>query len=97
MLYTEDFSMRHYVGFSQIGSHMTITIEWRQIVVVQNFPFCTYMVITKIIFAKPFLCQLIMIFSICVDVKCCLTFEIVHTLLSTLLLIWLMRFNCPQE
>ena len=22
MLYTEDFSMRHYVGFSQIGSHM---------------------------------------------------------------------------
>ena len=24
MLYTEDFSMRHYVGFSQIGSHITI-------------------------------------------------------------------------
>ena len=24
MLYTEDFSMRHYVGFSQIGSHMMI-------------------------------------------------------------------------
>ena len=22
MLYTEDFTMRHYVGFSQIGSHM---------------------------------------------------------------------------
>ena len=22
MLYTEDFSMRHYVGFSQIGSHI---------------------------------------------------------------------------
>ena len=22
MLYTEDFSMRHYVGFSLIGSHM---------------------------------------------------------------------------
>ena len=22
MLYTEDFSMHHYVGFSQIGSHM---------------------------------------------------------------------------
>ena len=24
MLYTEDFSMRHYVGFSQIGSHISI-------------------------------------------------------------------------
>ena len=24
MLYTEDFTMRHYVGFSQIGSHMCI-------------------------------------------------------------------------
>ena len=23
MLYTEDFSMRHYVGFLQIGSHMS--------------------------------------------------------------------------
>ena len=23
MLYTEDFSMHHYVGFSQIGSHIT--------------------------------------------------------------------------
>ena len=22
MLYTEDFSMHHYVGFSQIGSHL---------------------------------------------------------------------------
>ena len=22
MLYTEDFTMRHYVGFSQIGSHI---------------------------------------------------------------------------
>ena len=22
LLYTEDFSMRHYVGFSQIGSHI---------------------------------------------------------------------------
>ena len=22
ILYTEDFSMRHYVGFSQIGSHI---------------------------------------------------------------------------
>ena len=22
MLYTEDFTMRHYVGFSQIGSHL---------------------------------------------------------------------------
>ena len=22
MLYTEDFSMRHYVGYSQIGSHI---------------------------------------------------------------------------
>ena len=28
MLYTEDFSMRHYVGFSQIGSH--IIIKWPQ-------------------------------------------------------------------
>ena len=25
MLYTEDFTMRHYVGFSQIGSHMCLT------------------------------------------------------------------------
>ena len=25
MLYTEDFSMRHYVGFSQIGSHIAVT------------------------------------------------------------------------
>ena len=24
MLYTEDFSMRHYVGFSQIGSHILL-------------------------------------------------------------------------
>ena len=24
MLYTEDFTMRHYVGFSQIGSHMYV-------------------------------------------------------------------------
>ena len=24
MLYTEDFSMRYYVGFSQIGSHIHI-------------------------------------------------------------------------
>ena len=24
MLYTEDFTMRHYVGFSQIGSQMII-------------------------------------------------------------------------
>ena len=23
MVYTEDFTMRHYVGFSQIGSHMS--------------------------------------------------------------------------
>ena len=23
MLYTEDFSMRHYIGFSQIGSHIS--------------------------------------------------------------------------
>ena len=23
MLYTEDFTMRHYVGFSQIGSHIS--------------------------------------------------------------------------
>ena len=27
MLYTEDFSMRHYVGFSQIGSHMAIIMS----------------------------------------------------------------------
>ena len=26
MLYTENFSMRHYVGFSQIGSHIYIYI-----------------------------------------------------------------------
>ena len=24
MLYTEDFSVHHYVGFSQIGSHMCV-------------------------------------------------------------------------
>ena len=24
MLYTEDFTMRHYVGFSQIGSHILL-------------------------------------------------------------------------
>ena len=24
MLYTEDFTMHHYVGFSQIGSHITV-------------------------------------------------------------------------
>ena len=24
MLYTEDFSMRHYVRFSQIGSHIVL-------------------------------------------------------------------------
>ena len=27
MLYTEDFTMRHYVGFSQIGSHINMFIE----------------------------------------------------------------------
>ena len=27
MLYTEDFTMRHYVGFSQIGSHFRIQDE----------------------------------------------------------------------
>ena len=27
MLYTEDFSVRHYVGFSQIGSHLTENIS----------------------------------------------------------------------
>ena len=26
MLYTEDFSMHHYVGFSQIGSHICVYI-----------------------------------------------------------------------
>ena len=24
MFYTEDFTMRHYVGFSQIGSHIAV-------------------------------------------------------------------------
>ena len=24
MLYTKDFTMRHYVGFSQIGSHIKV-------------------------------------------------------------------------
>ena len=28
MLYTEDFTMHHYVGFSQIGSHMIIKINF---------------------------------------------------------------------
>ena len=27
MLYTGDFSMRHYVGFSQIGSHITMHMK----------------------------------------------------------------------
>ena len=27
MLYTEDFTMRHYVGFSQIRSHMIAAVE----------------------------------------------------------------------
>ena len=26
MLYTEDFTMRHYVGFSQIGSHILLLL-----------------------------------------------------------------------
>ena len=26
MLYTEDFSMHHYVGFSQIGSHLFVVL-----------------------------------------------------------------------
>ena len=28
MLYTEDFTMRHYVGFSQIGSQMVVVLMW---------------------------------------------------------------------
>ena len=28
MLYTEDFSMRHCVGFSQIGSHISTAKNW---------------------------------------------------------------------
>ena len=28
MLYTEDFTMRHYVGFSQIGSHLAKQIQF---------------------------------------------------------------------
>ena len=28
MLYTEDFSMRHYVGFSQNGSHIVYTHKY---------------------------------------------------------------------
>ena len=31
MLYTEDFSMHHYVGFLQIGSHIVI-VEFSVIV-----------------------------------------------------------------
>ena len=27
MLYTEDFTMRHYVGFLQIGSHISYNID----------------------------------------------------------------------
>ena len=27
MLYTEDFSMRHYVRFSQVGSHITKQVD----------------------------------------------------------------------
>ena len=35
MLYTEDFTMRHYVGFSQIGSQLTKDfnqLRWRPII-----------------------------------------------------------------
>ena len=28
MLYTEDFSMRRYVGFSHIGSHLKEELAW---------------------------------------------------------------------
>ena len=37
MLYTEDFSMHHYVGFSQIGSHIKLlpNISQSTIVVAQ--------------------------------------------------------------
>ena len=30
MLYTEDFTMRHYVGFLQIGSHISETGFWKK-------------------------------------------------------------------
>ena len=32
MLYTEDFTMRHYVGFSQIGSHIAPNFCGRKII-----------------------------------------------------------------
>ena len=42
MLYTEDFSMRHYVGFSQIGSLIlvgkTLTIQRAFVKIRQTFP-----------------------------------------------------------
>ena len=34
MLYTEDFTMRHYVGLSQIGSH--ITVGWHTKILKNN-------------------------------------------------------------
>ena len=33
MLYTEDFSMHYYVGFSQIGSHILITFFQPELVI----------------------------------------------------------------
>ena len=33
MLYTEDFSMRHYVRFSQIGSHIWYDIAKVQLLI----------------------------------------------------------------
>ena len=34
MLYTEDFSVRHYVGFSQIGSHIQYVADYSQLMLV---------------------------------------------------------------
>ena len=46
MLYTEDFSMHHYVGFSQIGSHLysCTYVMWLQLahppLVLLMFSYC---------------------------------------------------------
>ena len=34
MLYTEDFTMRHYVGFSQIGSHISSNIVSEKVIII---------------------------------------------------------------
>ena len=69
---------------------------WLQIVVVQNFHnfVFTWSLYEHYIYKnnlKPSCCQFI--FSICLDVKCCLAVRMVQSLLGTLLLFWLMQLS----